>query len=84
MGDPDDWKSVKVGSSDWNSIEENIFRAYEQLRGTLQEIDEEKMDEEVKGTIFTYSWMLFGLVHHSLYHAGQIAIMTSRTHYHDV
>lgn len=75
MGDPEDWKPVEGDSSAWDSIEEDIIGAYERLRDTIQETNEGKIRDRLPDTNFTYSWMLFGLVHHNLYHAGQIAIM---------
>jgi hypothetical protein len=75
LGDPEDWKSIVGNSSTWDSIEEDITRAYERLRNTLHETNEKKINDKLPDADFTYSWMLFGLVHHNLYHAGQIAIM---------
>jgi hypothetical protein len=75
MGDPDDWKPIEETVSEWNLIEGKIVGSYERLRESLNSVDWDMMNETVQGTSFTYSWMLFGLVHHCLYHAGQISIL---------
>lgn len=78
IGDPEDWKSVDGESSTWDSMEEEILGAYERLRNTLQQSKEERLSEKLPDADFTYFWMLFGLVHHNLYHAGQIAILKKK------
>ena len=75
MGDPEDWRPVSEESGTWDRIEREIFEAYERLVSSLQGKEEEMLCEKVPGNDFTYLWMLFGLAHHNLYHAGQIALL---------
>ncbi len=75
MGDPEDWKSVSGESANWDCIEKEIIETYERLMNSLLQKKEELLGEKVPNTDFTYSRMLFGLIHHNLYHAGQIALL---------
>lgn len=75
MGDPEDWKPVSGESATWDCIEEEIVEAYERLMNSLLLKEEEMLGESVPNADFTYLWMLFGLIHHNLYHAGQIALL---------
>jgi len=75
MGDPEDWKTVSGESTNWDCIEKEIIETYERLMNSLLQKKEELLGEKVPNTDFTYSRMLFGLIHHNLYHAGQIALL---------
>ncbi len=75
MGDPEDWKPVSGESANWDCIEKEIIETYERLMNSLLQKKEELLGEKVPNTDFTYSRMLFGLIHHNLYHAGQIALL---------
>lgn len=74
IGDPEDWKPVDEGRSEWESVDNWIVNAHKGLIESLHGFEGD-LDAEVPGTSFSYSWMLFGLVNHNLYHAGQIAIL---------
>jgi hypothetical protein len=78
MGDPEDWKPVSGESGTWDCIEKEIVETYERLMNSLLGKEEEMLDEKVPNTDFTYLWMLFGLIHHNLYHAGQIALLKQK------
>ena len=38
-------------------------------------MSDEELDQKVPGREFTFYVLLHGVVHHNLYHAGQIAIL---------
>jgi hypothetical protein len=78
MGDPEDWRPVMGESGTWDCIEKEIVETYERLMNSLLGKEEEMLDEKVPNTDFTYLWMLFGLIHHNLYHAGQIALLKQK------
>jgi len=78
MGDPEDWKPVSGESSTWDCIDKEIVEAYEHLMNSLLQKEEEMLGEKVPNTDFTYLWMLFGLIHHNLYHYGQIALLKQK------
>jgi hypothetical protein len=71
-----DWSEISVDDeAAWQSalgILETMHRA---LYDAVGEFPEERLEELVPGQEFTYSYMLFGLVEHNVYHNGQLGIL---------
>lgn len=59
----------------WNYAQKSIRQAYEELRSAIQLLDDSRLDQPIiEGMSSTYV-TLHGVIQHSLYHAGQIAIL---------
>jgi uncharacterized damage-inducible protein DinB len=71
-----DWSEISVyDEAAWQSalaILESMHRA---LYDAVGEFPGERLEELVPGQDFTYSYMLFGLVEHNVYHNGQLGIL---------
>ena len=45
------------------------------MRAKLKEGDEALLDEKPKGQEYSFYFLLQGILHHDLYHLGQIALL---------
>jgi uncharacterized damage-inducible protein DinB len=59
----------------WNRLVNEMEQSQQLLVNALQNFDEAKLDEIVPGREFTWYMLLHGLIHHDIYHSGQIAIL---------
>ena len=80
LTDAEDWPEVN-GSDDraWKQVRESIQRAHEALASAISLVDESRLEQPIiKGMSSVYV-TLHGIIQHSLYHAGQIAILKKAT-----
>ncbi len=59
----------------WDSAKKELVRSYESLFAALAGLSEKRLGEIVPGKGYTVYVMVHGIVQHTLYHAGQIAVM---------
>jgi len=85
-GDPADLSDVE----DWPPVSDTTEQAWEQTRKTIQEghdefqdaiskLDDSRLDQRVVGSPATVYGTLHGIIQHTLYHAGQIALLKKAT-----
>ena len=60
---------------EWNELLARLDRSHEALTKAVAALDEDVLDEKVRGRRESYYVLLQGIIHHDLYHAGQIAIL---------
>lgn len=62
---------------DWNVVVEELLDSQVQLIAALKALPAEKLSEQVPWTeeSFTYYRIIHGIIHHDLYHAGQIILI---------
>lgn len=72
-----DWPAVD-GTSDaaWRELRERVASVHEDLQSLLEDMTDDELEEPVVGQEYRKNFMLHGVVQHTLYHAGQIAILT--------
>jgi uncharacterized damage-inducible protein DinB len=71
-----DWPPVHETTPDaWQGALERLQATTSKLVETIRQMDDAKLDEKVAGKEFTYYVLLNGVVHHNLYHGGQIALL---------
>jgi hypothetical protein len=72
----EDWPPVEgLDETQWRKDVENLFATEERLQEALRGFPESRLNSAVPGREYSYYVMLQGGVQHSLYHAGQIAIL---------
>jgi hypothetical protein len=72
----EDWPPVEdLDESQWRKDVESLFATEERLQEALGSFPESRLNSTVPGREHSYYVMLQGGVQHSLYHAGQIAIL---------
>ena len=73
----DDWPpvSARAGDEDWETAKRHFEGTGQEIRELIMHFDDPQMHETVKGRDFPTKVMLHGIVHHNLYHLGQIALL---------
>ena len=71
-----DWPPVAdAGEAAWLAARDRLERSHRALLGTVASLDDARLDEVIAGTTQTVYFLLHGVVQHTLYHAGQIAVL---------
>jgi hypothetical protein len=70
-----DWPPIGEGSSAWTEAKGRLFAAAEQFAKTVETFSAARLRETVPGRDFDFYFLFHGVVQHSLYHAGQIAML---------
>jgi uncharacterized damage-inducible protein DinB len=63
--------------NDWALVVNELEDSQNKLLESVAELPEEKLSDTVphEGNIYTFYTLLHGIIHHDLYHTGQIAIL---------
>jgi uncharacterized damage-inducible protein DinB len=76
LTETEDWPAVsKVDEQAWSEMLNSIKQAYEQLRAAIQELEDSRLDHPIMDGMSSVYVTLHGVIQHSLYHAGQIALL---------
>jgi uncharacterized damage-inducible protein DinB len=67
----EDWPEV----ADWDALLDRLDASHASFARAVATLDDEALDEPVKGRRESLYILLHGIVQHNLYHAGQIAIL---------
>jgi len=59
----------------WKETRESIKQAHEELRNAIRLLDDSRLDQPIIEGMSSIYVTLHGVIQHSLYHAGQIAIL---------
>ena len=59
----------------WEVVRESIKRAHEELRSAILLLDDSRLNQPIIEGMSSVYVTLHGVIQHSLYHAGQIAIL---------
>jgi hypothetical protein len=71
-----DWPpAVDIGERAWTQAKDRLFRNAEQLALAIRELPEDRLLHTVPGRDYNFYHLFHGIVQHSLYHGGQIAIL---------
>ena len=63
------------GERAWDEARESINLAYQELLGAILLLDDSQLDQPIIEGMSSIYVTLHGVIQHSLYHAGQIAIL---------
>jgi len=75
---PDDFNFIKIETIDkkhWIQLKSQLTDSQSIILNHLQSANDSLLDKLVGGREFKYSKLLHGLIHHDLYHAGQIRML---------
>jgi uncharacterized damage-inducible protein DinB len=64
-----------TGAKAWKEAQEHMYAAAEKMAAGIALFDAAKMTAKVPGRDYDFGYALPGIVAHSIYHAGQIAIL---------
>ncbi|MUP45270.1 DinB family protein [Gramella sp. BOM4] len=75
-----DWPSIEVKTRDeWEHLKRDLVAAQSEIYAILEKIDHDDfLNEQVHGKDYTYEHLIKGLVHHDIYHLGQIGLIESQ------
>ena len=75
VGTEEDWRSAGNGAAAWTSAQASLFSTGEQLAKAIEEFGDDRLKEIVPGRKYDFYHLFHGIVQHSLYHGGQIALV---------
>ena len=76
VGTPEDWPAVTDASpTAWNDAVRRLFETKDQLAAAIERFDDDRLKEIVPGRTYDFYHLFHGITQHSLYHAGQIALL---------
>ena len=76
MGTDIDWPAISDRSeAAWKQATEDLFKGAEELARAIEMLPDDKLQEIVPGREYNFYHLFHGIVQHSLYHAGQIAVL---------
>lgn len=72
----EDWKpGNELKAAEWHSILDELKRSQQELITLLHQQDDSILDRHVGSFGYTYQYLIEGLIHHDLYHLGQIGLI---------
>lgn len=75
--DENDWRVLDHSDKTlWQKGLQQLHQTQEKLIELLQELGDEILEEVVPGREYNFRKLLYGLIHHDIYHLGQIAYLT--------
>ena len=79
-GTEGDWPALRDDSSvAWAAAQDRLFQDAENLAQAIERFDDAKLHDPVPGRSYDFYYLFHGIVQHSLYHAGQIAMLKKAT-----
>ena len=76
LNDAENFPAVKDASAAaWEQTVQQSVHAHRQLVKAVEELPDARLTERVPGKDYDIRMMLYGIVQHELYHAGQIALL---------
>jgi uncharacterized damage-inducible protein DinB len=80
VGTDKDWPPVTEATAEaWAGTLDRMFQASRQLSRAMEGFADERLQETVPGREYNFYYLFHGIVQHSLYHAGQIALLKKAT-----
>jgi hypothetical protein len=75
-GSGQDWFSVDNGGEEaWTDAVSRLFQSEERLAAAIEEFPDVRLSDTVPGRGYDFYYLFHGIVQHSLYHGGQIAML---------
>jgi uncharacterized damage-inducible protein DinB len=76
LPDDQDWPAPQQeGPAAWDALRKRLDEVHARLEAAVAALPEARLAEPVAARDYDVSYMLHGILQHSLYHAGQIALL---------
>lgn len=76
MEGEDDWPAVKdTSETAWEQAAADLRAAHTALADAIRRFSEDDLEKTVPGREFPWAVVLHGIIHHGVYHSGQIAML---------
>jgi uncharacterized damage-inducible protein DinB len=70
------WPTVRdTSESAWAAARTRLEASGKRFVETMASLPGSRLDENVAGEPYTFADMLYGVLHHDIYHAGQVAVI---------
>ncbi len=70
------WGNLKeIDAFEWETLQMELTLSHDELMSGLNDKDDAFLSEIVPGAEYDFYTLLHGIIHHDLYHSGQIAIL---------
>jgi hypothetical protein len=71
-----DWQFVtEADATAWAQATDHLFQSAGQLAHAIEGFSDERLHQTVPGCTYDFYYLFHGIVQHSLYHGGQIALL---------
>ena len=75
MNSPDDWKGNTVlREFGWTNLKNALYNSRTELIGLIANQDDTYLENKFLDTDYNFHYLIEGIIHHDLYHLGQIGI----------
>jgi uncharacterized damage-inducible protein DinB len=75
MNSPDDWKDNAVlQKTGWTELKKLLYESTEALINVLKDKDDSYLNTRFRDEDYNFHYLIEGIIHHDLYHLGQIGI----------
>jgi hypothetical protein len=75
-GTSSDWRLVlDTSSAAWRAATSRLFQSAKRLAKGIEGFSDDRLSDTVPGRDYDFYYLFHGIVQHSLYHAGQIAML---------
>jgi hypothetical protein len=75
FGTEQDWPALPENTAEWATAIDRLFQSAEQLAQAIEVFDDSRLEDIAPGRQYDFYYLLHGIVQHSLYHGGQIALL---------
>lgn len=76
LSDDEDWTTISDTSEQaWEQTQEALKAGHSTFQDAISRLDESRLDQPIVPGLATVYFTLHGIIQHTLYHAGQIAIL---------
>ena len=80
LSDEEDWPSVgEPSEAAWQQTKEKLRQGHDKFRDAIARLDDSQLDGPVVESAYNLYATLHGIIQHTLYHAGQIALLKKAT-----
>ena len=76
LSDDEDWPRVRdISPAAWDAVRRELVQAHDRLAQAVAQLDDDRLDDHAIGDQPDLYIQINGVIEHTLYHAGQIALL---------
>jgi hypothetical protein len=76
VGTVQDWPPIPdLSAKAWQNAIQQLFKTKDEIAFAIEKFGDARLTETVPGRKYDFYFLFHGIVQHSLYHAGQIALL---------
>lgn len=74
-----DWPDIEINSpKDWETLKQELVSIQSEIYKFLEQKEDGFLGQQVTGRDYTFEYLLYGIIHHDIYHLGQIGLIQSQ------